>query len=88
MTHLSEEQLAVKAVELMKIVGVGEIYVHYRSPDRPYQVISVGFYEENEEPCVVYKALYGKELVWIRPITSFLEQVEYQGEQIQRFRRR
>jgi hypothetical protein len=60
------------------------IYQHYKGPK--YQVIGVAKHSENEEPHVVYRCLYGDYDLWIRPLAMFSETVEYQGQQLPRFR--
>ncbi|OGM32528.1 hypothetical protein A2803_03145 [Candidatus Woesebacteria bacterium RIFCSPHIGHO2_01_FULL_44_21] len=56
-----------------KEVEVGGIYYHYKNPDKFYVVESVGFLENTEELCVIYRALYGKGIVWVRTLDNFLE---------------
>jgi hypothetical protein len=58
-----------------KKVEVGGIYHHYKSPDKYYVIESIGFLENSEEVCVVYRALYGKGIVWVRTLDDFLEKV-------------
>lgn len=36
-----------------------------------YLTIFEGYYSENEEPVIVYKALYGDKKVWVRPKDMF-----------------
>ncbi len=60
------------------------IYEHYKGNE--YQVIGVALHSETEEELVVYKALYGKELTWVRPLKMFLESVEIDGKLRPRFR--
>lgn len=50
-------------------VHVGGIYSHYRSPEKSYKVLAIAIQEENEEPCVVYQALYGDNLIWVRNLS-------------------
>ncbi len=87
MSHLSEIELSMAIKEIAKEIEVGETYVHFRSPDKPYIILALGLFEQNEEPCVVYKALYGEKLVWIRAVSKFLERVEHNGEKVPRFRK-
>jgi len=56
-------------------------------PDQPYVIVAVGLLEENEEPAVVYKALYGEGLIWIRSLSNFLEEVEQEGVKVSRFKK-
>lgn len=66
------------------MIPVG-IYRHYKGQE--YEVIGTGLFEATEEPCVMYRALYGEGQVWIRPVTSFEEQVNVDGVMVPRFER-
>jgi|GEM_PF-2154931 hypothetical protein len=41
----------------------------------------------DESVVVTYKALYGLEIEFTRPVHEWVEQVEYEGELVPRFRR-
>lgn len=60
------------------------IYKHYKSEDQ-YEVISEAIYENTEKPVVVYKALQGERLTFVRPLAQFEELVEWNGETVPRF---
>lgn len=63
------------------------IYKHYKG--NFYLVLGVAHHSENQEPLVVYMALYeseyGKNALWVRPYDMFTEEVEYDGKKIKRF---
>ncbi len=59
------------------------IYQHYKGPE--YQVLGVAKHSETEEEHVVYRALYGEQGLWLRPLSMFVEQVEHEGELKPRF---
>ncbi len=82
-----EEQIALaKEIEDAKTkVTVGATYRHYKSADKIYQIIGLGFLEANDELCVIYKAQYGKHLTFVRSLTLWFEQVEWEGKTIPRF---
>jgi hypothetical protein len=42
---------------------------------------------ETLEKMVVYKALYGKKELWVRPLKMFCEKVEIGGKKVPRFKR-
>jgi hypothetical protein len=73
--------------EAKSLVEVDGIYYHYKSPDKYYVVESVGLLEGSEEVCVIYRALYDKGLVWVRPLDDFCSEVEKDGEVMERFSR-
>jgi len=60
------------------------LYEHYKG--NKYQVLGVAVHSETLEELVVYKALYGEGLSWVRPLKMFLEMVEIKGEMKPRFR--
>ncbi len=60
------------------------IYKHYKSEDQ-YRVISEAIYENTEEPVVVYQALHGDKKMFVRPLNQFEEEVDWNGEKVNRF---
>ncbi len=42
-------------------------------------------HSETMEELVVYRALYGERGLWVRPVAMWLETVERDGKQFQRF---
>lgn len=75
MAHTSAEVLRKVLDEAATKVAVGARYAHYRNPDLPYRVLSIALLEADEAPAVVYQAEYGEQLTFVRPLTSFLEEV-------------
>jgi len=59
------------------------LYRHYKG--NAYRVIGVAGHTETEENLVVYRALYGDEGLWVRPLAMFVEQVEIDGHLQPRF---
>lgn len=84
-TH--QEQLELKKqIDTAKTkVTVGARYWHYKSKDKVYEVIGLGFLEANDELCVMYQAQYGERLIFLRPLTAWLQQVEWEGKTVPRF---
>jgi hypothetical protein len=58
-------------------------YRHYKGPE--YQVLSLVRHSETEEELVLYKALYGEQGLWVRPLAMFTETVVVDGKSIPRF---
>lgn len=59
------------------------LYRHYKG--KVYQVVGVAHHSETEEEFVVYRALYGRFDLWVRPLKMFTEQVERNGKMVPRF---
>jgi hypothetical protein len=59
------------------------IYRHYKGNE--YEVLMVARHSETEEEMVVYRALYGEFGIWVRPLVMFMEKVEVNGEEVDRF---
>ena len=77
MSHASQEELNQKIEQAKERVEIGATYNHYKSLDQFYIVEDIALIEETEEVCVVYKALYGDELTWVRTVENFLEKTEH-----------
>lgn len=60
------------------------IYQHYKG--QYYEVLDVARHTETLEDMVVYRALYGEQGLWVRPLKMFLEPVEVNSEIMPRFR--
>lgn len=61
------------------------IYQHYKG--QIYQVFNVARHSETEEQLVVYQCLYGDYSMWVRPLSMFVETVEFEdGQVIPRFK--
>jgi hypothetical protein len=58
-------------------------YRHYKGNE--YEVIGVARHSETEEEFVVYRALYGKQDLWVRPAAMFAEIVSADGQSVPRF---
>lgn len=49
------------------------LYRHYKGGE--YQVLGVARHSETEEILVLYRPLYGKKELWVRPLAMFVETV-------------
>lgn len=58
-------------------------YRHYKG--KYYEVIGVATNSETMEQVVVYRALYGKFDLWVRPLAMFLEAVVVESRDVRRF---
>ena len=84
-THTEQLVLAEEIKAAQAKVTVGTDYWHHKSRDKVYKVIGLGFLEANDELCVIYQAQYGEGLTFVRPLSVWLENVEWQGEVVPRF---
>ena len=58
-------------------------YRHYKGNE--YEVIGVANHSETLEKMVVYRALYGENEIWVRPLYMWDEEVEVNGKTVKRF---
>ncbi|MBQ8283476.1 MAG: DUF1653 domain-containing protein [Clostridia bacterium] len=58
-------------------------YKHFKGNE--YEVLGIAKHSETLEEMVVYRALYGKGEVWVRPISMWNETIEKDGKTAQRF---
>jgi hypothetical protein len=79
----SQAQLSTKLAQAAQQVTVGARYMHYKQLS--YKVIALALREEDNEPCVIYQAEYGENITWIRPVSSWVEEVEVGDKQVKRF---
>lgn len=64
-------------------------YKHYKGKE--YEVIGIARHSETLEEMAVYRALYeskdfGKNALWVRPKSMFLENVIIDGKEVPRFK--
>lgn len=59
------------------------IYTHYKG-DR-YKIIAIARIEATLEEVVVYQLESNPELTWVRPVSLFTEDIEYNGKTVKRF---
>ncbi|MDD5146672.1 MAG: DUF1653 domain-containing protein [Candidatus Pacebacteria bacterium] len=60
------------------------VYQHYKG--NFYEVIEVARHSETLEEMVIYRALYGEQDVWVRPLSMFLETVLIKNQEVLRFK--
>ena len=60
----------------MREIKINGIYKHFKG-DR-YLVLDVAKNSETEEDYVIYRALYGENLLWVRPLSMFLSEVDHE----------
>jgi hypothetical protein len=85
MAHIPEETLEQMLADAFVKVPLGSVYIHYKKPDQQYIVIGHAILESTDEVAVIYKAEYGRQITFIRPINDFLATVSHDGKEIPRF---
>jgi hypothetical protein len=85
--HSPEEQLSRALKDASRLIVAGQLYRHYKSPEMVYKVIHLAIMEADEQVAVVYEAQYGDHLTFVRPIDSWLDDIEVNGLRIKRFQR-
>lgn len=83
MSHTSEKELQNKITECP--IKPGQIFTHYRNPNLFYKVTHVAIDEATEAPVIVYKSLYGKQLVWVRMLNVWQAMCDDNGKTVPRF---
>ena len=89
MSHHSDGELTAKLADATAKVEIGALYYHYKNPTKRYRVVRLVVLEADESVAVLYQIENGSnpEFAWVRPVSSFLDQVEWEGETVPRFTR-
>ncbi len=58
-------------------------YKHYKGNE--YELIGIAKFSGTLEEMVIYRALYGENLLWVRPLLEFTSEVEVCGKKRPRF---
>jgi cyclomaltodextrinase / maltogenic alpha-amylase / neopullulanase len=82
MTQTIQPETALQ--DAHKKVQIGSYYAHYRDLASPYKVLNIALMEANLEPAVVYQK---ENLIWVRPLSSWLEMVNHNGKMVPRFQK-
>jgi hypothetical protein len=85
MAHRSQEELSQALAAATERVEVGARYTHFKDPSNAYEVTGLAILEADEGVAVLYKALYGDGVTFVRPLDSFTALVEHEGVQVPRF---
>ena len=83
--HKSHAELTDELAKAKSLIAIGGKYRHYKDSSKIYQVKQLGIREEDDAICVIYQAQYGGHLTFIRPLSVWLERVEWNGQTVDRF---
>jgi len=64
-------------------IPVKGIYRHFKG--NLYELIDIAKHSETLEPMIVYRALYGDNDLWVRPLSMWNEIITHNGEKTRRF---
>ncbi len=81
--HASE--LISEISKAKEIVKIGGKYSHYKDSNKTYTVIDFGVQEATNKICVMYKADYVENLIFVRDLDIWLEKVEVNSKKVNRF---
>ncbi|MDB5183003.1 MAG: hypothetical protein JWO47_787 [Candidatus Saccharibacteria bacterium] len=79
------EELERELIEAAKSVQLGKYYAHYKHPEMPYQVKGLVIMEEDNAVVVRYASAKNNGVEFVRPLSVWLETVEWQGKTVPRF---
>ncbi len=85
MSHKSFGTLLYELSTAAEQVGIGAQYNHYKNPEILYCVVSLVILEATDEVAVTYSPITEPGISFVRPLTSWLEEVEGIGGKQQRF---
>lgn len=55
---------------------IGRVVTHFKGKD--YLVLDIAIHTESGEDLIIYKALYGENNVYARPVKMFLSEVDHE----------
>lgn len=84
-THKSSQQLHTELIEARAKVKIDGIYSHYKHPENTYKVLNLAFIEASDQISVVYQSTGDSDLLFVRPVDSWLEILEFDNKKVPRF---
>lgn len=76
MDHKPMNELADEMTALKLQIEIGANYAHYKDASKTYIVRNLVVIEATEEIGVVYQANYGPRLMFVRPASEWLAEVD------------
>ncbi len=68
-------------------IPLGTKYTHYKDPTKLYTTQNFVIDEATDEVMITYVAEYGAKLTFARHARTWIEEVEWNGEKVPRFRK-
>lgn len=84
--HLSLEHLAKNIEIVEKHIPIGSSWVHYKNPDKHYHIMDLVIDEASDEVTVLYQEAWNN-IKFVRLARTFLEKIDKDGVEVERFRR-
>ncbi len=76
MSHKPLNELASEMAALKELIEIGGTYTHYKDATKTYIVRNLVVIEADDTIGVVYQGNYGPRLMFVRPATAWLEEVD------------
>jgi hypothetical protein len=83
MTKLSYEELENHTAAAMQKVVPGSTWRHYKGGE--YAIVTLAVQEEDQQLAVIYSPLAHPKIAFVRPLSMWDEQVEWEGKTVPRF---
>jgi len=83
--HLSVETLQQRLAEAEQQVKIGARYRHYKDSTKTYRVKELVIIEATDQIGVVYVPEYVEGLAFMRPLSNWLDKVDWGGQTVNRF---
>jgi len=83
--HIPSNILANELKKAAEKVKVGGFYYHYKKPGDAYKVLNLAITEWDDKVCVIYEAQYGDRIVFVRPLETWLDEVEWENKTVKHF---
>lgn len=85
MEHKTFDELKAAMQGASSKVSVGSLYWHYKDSQSRYKVTGLSIMEDSEEVAVKYSSLKDSAVEFIRPLSSWLSETEWNGKVVPRF---
>ncbi|MEK7075174.1 MAG: DUF1653 domain-containing protein [Patescibacteria group bacterium] len=72
MAHKESAELLSDLDKLKQLVKIGDPFECPGFPDIDYVVTNLGFIEETEEPCIIYKKREDGQTSWVRTLSEYV----------------
>ena len=72
MAHKDSKQLLSDSDKLKQLVKVGDLFECPGFPETNYVITHLGFIEDTEEPCIIYKKGEGGQTSWVRTLSEYV----------------